>query len=97
MMKSSKVNIGQADAKVFNAKHVTPACEPPALIGDFDVELQKKKLANASWSSGQYQAHYASIKHSSYNKHKLEFSENTKRQLMEMKQRISQSSVLKDT
>jgi hypothetical protein len=51
-MKMSHFSIGRADADMTNPKPVQ-AVEPSFQIGDLNIEEQRKRLTQASWTSGQ--------------------------------------------
>jgi len=64
------------------------------MIGDFSIEDAKKRLGEASWTTGTSPMKYETIQQSSFYKQQ-NADANAKKQLFELKSRISASSVMK--
>jgi len=89
----SHFSIGRADADMTNPKPVQPV-EPCFQIGDLNIEEQRKRLTQASWTSGQSPIKYQSIQMASYHSPQGANYDDTKRDFYQTKARISASSVM---
>lgn len=64
-MKASHFKIGKTDGDMVNPKPVPPI-DSSFTIKDFDIEHAKKRLSQASWTTGQSPMLYETINGSTY-------------------------------